>query len=367
MQMFREFWCWFKVTKPTESPPQLAAIAIPFLEESAGSLYPRVGPKKPPRHAGRALDGWWMPDDLFTGAQADGSTIETMPIAGDRASALTWIASAAGRSWLTDARRIWLMSFGLGPQPGSVQPALAPAVAPAVAHRGQAAQAVACPFPPDAWRPPFNTYAGRPPLLPANWRSLVIIDAPPAEPECEDLLTKKEQDRTPARRIEIIREAQDEWSPILALTSAVFNIDSLELPDLRLATMVLLRTMLDNVVPGTFMLKVEFNRGRPMHCCQGIDPMFALPSRLHPAHPAYPSGHAAVAHAAALLLADLVPGQAVALEQAADRVALNREVAGVHYPSDSAAGKSLAGQLITLLKAVPAFQQLIDDARSEWP
>jgi acid phosphatase (class A) len=99
--------------------------------------------------------------------------------------------------------------------------------------------------------------------------------------------------------------------------------------------------------------KAHFKRARPWVCCQGGDlmlrPMLMLPDWRHPGHPAYPSGHATVAWATAYFFGDLAPSFAPALERAANQVALNREIAGVHYPSDSMAGKDLARQLVSLL------------------
>jgi hypothetical protein len=60
----------------------------------------------------------------------------------------------------------------------------------------------------------------------------------------------------------------------------------------------------------------------------------------------------------------------------ADEVARNREIAGLHYPSDSAGGKDLAGSLLTALKNCPPllppgasanrFNNTIRDAAGEW-
>jgi PAP2 superfamily len=99
--------------------------------------------------------------------------------------------------------------------------------------------------------------------------------------------------------------------------------------------------------------KEHFKRARPWTCCEGGDltlrPMLMLPDWRHPGHPAYPSGHATVAWTVAYFFGDIAPRFAPALERAAHQVALNREIAGVHYPSDSMAGKDLARQLVNLL------------------
>jgi membrane-associated phospholipid phosphatase len=67
-----------------------------------------------------------------------------------------------------------------------------------------------------------------------------------------------------------------------------------------------------------------------------------------PGHASYPSGHATVSHAMAKLLADLTGAPTAskdALIEAADRIALNRQVAGLHTAPDTAAGRELGGLL----------------------
>jgi hypothetical protein len=57
----------------------------------------------------------------------------------------------------------------------------------------------------------------------------------------------------------------------------------------------------------------------------------------------------------------------------ADRIARNREVLGLHYPSDSAAGKQLADETFNLLRTLPKVSNaaagalgLIQVAQTEW-
>lgn len=67
-----------------------------------------------------------------------------------------------------------------------------------------------------------------------------------------------------------------------------------------------------------------------------------------PRHGAMPSGHATAAFTLSTLLSKLLAGEpslVEPLQQLAYRVAFNREVAGVHYPMDSAAGRVLGETL----------------------
>jgi hypothetical protein len=54
------------------------------------------------------------------------------------------------------------------------------------------------------------------------------------------------------------------------------------------------------------------------------------------------------------------------LQRLAERVARNREVLGVHYPSDSEAGRQLALGTFALLMKCPTVQTVAERARSEW-
>lgn len=144
--------------------------------------------------------------------------------------------------------------------------------------------------------------------------------------------------------------------------------------------------------------KGAFKRVRPSTLCPGLVPPFGPPH-----HPSFPSGHAMLGYTAALLLLR-VPGIAAlhgvgitpkhygkapgwekvwedgianpkldgSLLWLAARLAKNREQIGVHYASDSSAGRHLAGrigQLIFREKKIvlPTLEMVIRRARAEWP
>ena len=54
------------------------------------------------------------------------------------------------------------------------------------------------------------------------------------------------------------------------------------------------------------------------------------------------------------------------LAEITERITKNREYAGVHYESDSAAGETLAQAIWDLAHTLPSFDALINVARSEW-
>ena len=71
-----------------------------------------------------------------------------------------------------------------------------------------------------------------------------------------------------------------------------------------------------------------------------------------PGHPSYPSGHATQAYLVAQALTTVIRNHEIGRElyKIAERVAVNREWAGLHYASDSAAGKQLAREVFPVYR-----------------
>jgi hypothetical protein len=96
----------------------------------------------------------------------------------------------------------------------------------------------------------------------------------------------------------------------------------------------------------TMFFKYALSAKRPIELSPQVQPMIATPT-----HGALPSGHATEAFLMARLLLKIQkasgaeqykdPAWAEMLMRQASRVAINRTVAGVHYPADSAAGAIL--------------------------
>lgn len=79
----------------------------------------------------------------------------------------------------------------------------------------------------------------------------------------------------------------------------------------------------------------------------------------------YPSGHAALGWAAALVLTEVAPGRALQLLARAEDYGKSRVVCGVHFPSDVEASRVLAGALIDRLLTVPEFRAAVACAKAE--
>lgn len=185
----------------------------------------------------------------------------------------------------------------------------------------------------------------------------ITIDAPPpatSSTTISDLATLHE-----------LADARIE--DVLAEIEAEVHIDGFRLGEFALRgtarplTRALLLDAKAEVLPVILAFKERFDRVRPSL----LDPTLttAIPV---PGHPAYPSGHATEAHVYAHILSILDPANKDAYFNDAARIARNREIAGVHYPSDSAAGASLASQFIDLYFKTDAARTLLQAARTEW-
>ncbi len=79
----------------------------------------------------------------------------------------------------------------------------------------------------------------------------------------------------------------------------------------------------------------------------------------------YPSGHTAVGWMAALVLAQVAPERAPQILSRALDYGFSREICGMHFPSDVAAGRMLATAVFEHLAAEPDFQKDVACARAE--
>lgn len=172
---------------------------------------------------------------------------------------------------------------------------------------------------------------------------------PPPEQDLADaqLVLAKKELRTPATVQDIRSQAVDPM-PLFWKAS---GIDKAHNP--RLAEMV--RMALNDGENLTLKIKAEFERTRPHVVLPEIEPVVEVPW-----HSSYPSGHATQAVLAARILSCANPLAKHALNELAIQVGKNREVAGVHYPSDTKAGFLLGMQIFEELVKNPSFSCELD-------
>jgi membrane-associated phospholipid phosphatase len=117
--------------------------------------------------------------------------------------------------------------------------------------------------------------------------------------------------------------------------------------------------------------KNKFQRPRPSQLSPNLMPPIEVPG-----HASYPSGHATEAYSIALILkavldkaaatTAVVPSQPDPLIRLAQRIARNREILGLHYPSDSEAGKKIAQESMGMFLNCPTVARLVEAAAAEW-
>lgn len=104
--------------------------------------------------------------------------------------------------------------------------------------------------------------------------------------------------------------------------------------------------------------KKHFSRARPSQLDEGLVRVVE-----NPAYAGYPSGFASQSYMIYLVLSDFDPENAVRYKQFAIDVAHRREIAGVSYPSDSAAGRQLARDVLARLREMPTLEAKYQDTK----
>ncbi|MBX7220681.1 MAG: phosphatase PAP2 family protein [Blastocatellia bacterium] len=160
--------------------------------------------------------------------------------------------------------------------------------------------------------------------------------------------------RTPAQEKEA--QAQDKLSLTVFADVLGKDFDAQHFPK----TDAFLTRLIQNAGPVTEMGKELWKRPRPFVTYGQIQPCLRRSQSN-----SYPSGHATIAQLWARTLAEVFPKQRAAILRKGDQIALNRVIAGVHYPSDIAAGKKLGEFLFTQARKNPAFLADLKQVKEE--
>lgn len=127
------------------------------------------------------------------------------------------------------------------------------------------------------------------------------------------------------------------------------------------ATAHLIEVVMNMTERVGYVYKRKFNRPRPNQVAVWLRPFLG-----NPAHESYPSNHSFQMFSVAEVMSRLLPELPATGElfHVAQRVAENREMAGIHYASDSVAGRELARMFTPYL--CYACRRLMRDALREW-
>jgi hypothetical protein len=209
-------------------------------------------------------------------------------------------------------------------------------------------------------QPTWPSWVPYPP--PANWSTL--NQQVQVQTEVTDLVTAAMEERADAMA-EILSQADEFISYFLNMMTARPGAYPQTAKVLAIASLV-----------GTFVamyFKDLYRRPRPSQLCPALLPPIEVPG-----HASFPSGHSTQAHLMALSMNEVLnglPQQSTMVDDLwtlADRIARNREIAGLHYPSDTAAGVAIAQTVIALLMAPTGtgtktkFQQADAYATEDW-
>lgn len=108
--------------------------------------------------------------------------------------------------------------------------------------------------------------------------------------------------------------------------------------------------------------KLKYARPRPYV----LEPSLKVEQQLQPPHGSFPSGHSFGNYVNAELLSRLAPERREDLLAEAHAFAWSRELLGVHYPSDSEAGRILAGEFVKFLFENKQFVKDFQAVQNEW-
>ena len=121
-----------------------------------------------------------------------------------------------------------------------------------------------------------------------------------------------------------------------------------------------LRQVGDDVTAAVGVIKDSNQRPRPFRRDSSLHPCIGKVGGF-----AYPSGHATISRVYALMLGELAPQYRNEFMTRANDAALYRVIAGVHHPSDIAAGKQLGDLLYLQFRRDPAFRAQLERLRSQ--
>jgi acid phosphatase (class A) len=219
-------------------------------------------------------------------------------------------------------------------------------------------------FPRRGWDPNLYAQAVLAEFAASNWASKVEVDPPPSAPGelAAEIAALCAHDQSfpaghpslRAQRLgEILAQAQDP-TPYFADLLATASGSHPATWDLVAAAITI-----GQMVGMHFKLK--FRRPRPAQLYPALMPLV-----LTPPHPSYPNNHALQSLLVARFVGAAAPALRAPLDALADRIGYNREIAGVHYPSDRVASRKIADQLVPLVEKGGLFSKMLEEAKEEW-
>ncbi|MEO1551503.1 MAG: S8 family serine peptidase, partial [Pseudomonadota bacterium] len=177
---------------------------------------------------------------------------------------------------------------------------------------------------------------------------------PELEQEIEEILELQTLLKdNPELQADIEAEIEDIYTPFLDQLTDVAGLPGSVLRIMNLMDMA------GYVI--AYHLKAQYQRPRPHVQDYRVEPSIPVPT-----HSAYPSAHAVQTHLIAHGLAEVYEGptgMVAEMFDVAERVSVNREIAGMHYPTDTEAGRMIAQVVFPMLRVM--FDEVFVDAVAE--
>lgn len=197
--------------------------------------------------------------------------------------------------------------------------------------------------------------------------SLALLPPPPAAQSPafradEEAFRAAKAKRTPERLALATADANLRFPAALAAFAPSLGISPSEQDTPHLVT--LLRRSLTDAGLATYAAKNHYQRVRPFalyeeSCCTvEQEPILKKDG-------SYPSGHAAIGWAWALILTELAPERANLLLQRGHDFGVSRMICGVHWQSDVEAGRLVGAAVVARLHADPVFLAQLIEAKRE--
>lgn len=195
-------------------------------------------------------------------------------------------------------------------------------------------------------------------ILRPAWEDLPI-DLPPSPArlrrDCVTLMDRLVKlEAQPARKEEIVRQASLDIRDYLR----PLGVDGLGGFEQTTVLFAMIARLCEEV---GLVYKARFDVPRPSVVEPRLRTFLA-----NPPHASYPSNHSFQSFTIAYVFSRVLPEHpgVAALFRVSRRIAENREWAGIHYPSDTAAGRQLARMITPVLEVV--LQDQMQRAQAEW-
>lgn len=213
-------------------------------------------------------------------------------------------------------------------------------------------------FPRRGWNPDLLALSVLAEFGRLDWRAHIKLEAPPPlddssmAAEARELVRLWKEVR-PQRKAEIRDQNAlfHDWFAHLLMITPASHHDTFNLfkSGARVGEMLMV------------VYKLEHERPRPQQVFPGLVPLLDAPG-----HSSYPSGHALISRLIALCLVDVAPHAKDQLYALAERIGRNREIAGLHFRSDTEAGFAVADQAHPLLRRCESYDRILERAKREW-